>query len=276
MPNWFTELNDSTSMIIRIALIIGVALLAHCLVAFIRKAGHFLTSRDFSRRHPKMQSVSSLVSSVAIFAVYFTAIGFVLGEAGISLKAYLATATVIGLAVGFGSQGIVQDIVTGLTLVFSDLVDIGEMIEVSGQIGIVHSIGMRFLVIENAMGAQVFIPNRTIGNVINYPKGYVRCLVDIMLPEDDASGTKLRELARDHMNAVNQRYPNILVRDSSVEGEQTTSTGHSYLRLKFRIWPGRGGPLETIFKQEFVKAAQNGDPDFGDWMVSILYEAEKK
>ncbi len=62
----------------------------------------------------------------------------------LSLKTYLASASIMGLAIGFGSQGLVQDVVTGVTLVFSDLIDVGEMVEISGQTGIVRSIGMRF------------------------------------------------------------------------------------------------------------------------------------
>src|SRR5690606_22150626 len=56
---------------------------------------------------------------------------------------YFASASVIALAIGFGSQGIVQDVVTGLTLIFSDLIDVGDMVEISGQSGVVRSISMR-------------------------------------------------------------------------------------------------------------------------------------
>ena len=65
------------------------------------------------------------------------------------------------------------------TQVFSNLIDIGDMVEIGGQTGIIRSIGMRFTVLENSMKAEVFIPNRSITNVINYPRGYVRCLIDV-------------------------------------------------------------------------------------------------
>ena len=74
-----------------------------------------------------------------------------------------------------------QDVLTGLTLVFSDLIDVDDRVEIGGQVGRVRSIGMRFLILENPMGTLVYIPNRSIGSLINYPQGYIRFLVDVTL-----------------------------------------------------------------------------------------------
>lgn len=55
----------------------------------------------------------------------------------------------------------------GITLVFSDLLDIGDLVEIGGQTGCVESIGMRFIIIQNINKAKVYIPNRTVNNVVN-------------------------------------------------------------------------------------------------------------
>lgn len=136
----------------------------------------------------KATSLLSLASSTLIFVFYFAAGGVLLTELGVPITAYLASATIIGLAVGFGSQGLVQDVVTGMTSIFLDVYDIGDMVEISAQVGVVKKIGLRFLEIENPLGARVMIPNRSIGNVINYRRGYIRCIADITLPpEQDAT-----------------------------------------------------------------------------------------
>ena len=260
----------------RIGLVILVIGGAHLLIFLVRRVVSFLVGRQRLGKLPKLRSVISLLNSVIIFTLYFSMFGFVLNEFGVSLTAYFASATVIGLAVGFGSQGVVQDVVTGLTLVFSDLIDIDDMVEIGGQVGIVRSIGMRFVIIENPLGARVYIPNRTIGNVINYPKGYIRCLVDVTLPDDAGAAEAMEKQIRFMMDNFADQYPGILVAVPSVEGRMETKAGKAYLRVKFRIWPGRGTPLETLFKQELVKAMQSIHPDFTDWMVSVLYETEKK
>jgi moderate conductance mechanosensitive channel len=233
-----------------------------------------LTRKALAQRR-KIRSIIGLIASVGIFVMYFTAAGYALREVGVSLTAYFASATVIGLAVGFGSQGVVQDVVTGLTLVFSDLIDVDDMVEIGGQTGVVRSIGMRFLELENAMGAKVFMPNRIVGSVINYPRGYVRCLVDVALPADPEKRVAMEKVVERLMGDYAEQYPGIMQAPPSVEGIQTTTSGKVFMHVKFRIWPGRGQPLETLFRQELVKTLQGIDATYADWMVSVLYETER-
>ncbi len=228
------------------------------------------------KRMAKIRTFTTLLSSIAIFALYFTAFGLILREFGISLTVYFASASVLGLAIGFGSQGIVQDVVTGITIMFSDLFDVGEMVEISGQTGIVKAISMRFTVLENPLGARVFIPNRTITNVIHYPSGYVRCLIDVSLPEDQQLCERMESRLQEMVNAAAEQFPGLLIYSPSKEGLFTTTSGKRYLRYKFRIWPGRGGPLESMFKQEVVQELRKLEPEFSDWRVAINYEIEKK
>lgn len=108
------------SSVVRISLILAVAVGAHLVALAIRWLGRrTLSSRLGSEA--KVQTVTGFVTSSLIFVIYFAAVGFIFRELGISLSTYLASASVIGLAVSFGSQGLVQDVITGLTLVFSDL-----------------------------------------------------------------------------------------------------------------------------------------------------------
>jgi small conductance mechanosensitive channel len=193
----------------------------------------------------------------------------------VSLTAYLASASVIGLAIGFGSQGLVQDVVTGLTLVFSNLIDVGDMVEIGGQTGVIRSIGMRFTVLENALGAEVFIPNRSIANVINYPRGYVRCIVDVTLPATVGEHDSLEAVVKNAMDSFVEQFPGILVYPPSIEGKQKTVSSKEFLRVKFRIFPGRGVPLESTFKQELLQRFKSMDPSYADWMISVYYEVEK-
>jgi small conductance mechanosensitive channel len=182
----------------------------------------------------------------------------------------------MGLAIGFGLQGLVQDVVTGLTLVFSDLYDVGDMVEISGQTGIVRKVGMRFTVLENPLGAEVFIPNRLITNVVNYPRGYVRSLVDVTLSNDAEIADIMQEKVAALVSSAMEQFPGIVIAPPSVEGTLTTSAGKKVLRVKFRIWPGRGAPIEIALKQELIQTLKDIDPSYADWMVTVNYEVEKK
>jgi small conductance mechanosensitive channel len=261
----------------RILSFIGIAMATHLLVILIKhvaaRFSHGGTRRVAIR---KLQSLATLVTSGVVFTLYFLMTGFILSEFGVSLAAYLASASVLGLAIGFGSQGVVQDVVTGLTLIFSDLFDVGDLVEISGQTGIVKGITMRFVELENALGGTVFIPNRTINNVINYPRGYVRCLVDVTLLGDAAQKDRMQETAMRLMSSFHQQFPGILVTRPSIESRQRLESGKEFLRIKFRVWPNRGAPIESTFRQELEATLHAQNPDYQAWMISVFYEVEAR
>lgn len=261
---------------LRIAALAGLVVVVHFVVVALSRMSRAALSRESSRRYRKLRSIATLATSVVMFVLYFLAFGFILREFGVSLTAYLASASVLGLAIGFGSQGVVQDVVTGLTFIFSDLVDVDDLVEISGQTGIVRSISMRFVELQNALGASVFIPNRTINNVINYPRGYIRCIVDVTLRGSDENRDAIEVSALRLMELVQQQFPGILMTAPSREGRIVFDAGKEILRIKFRIWPNREKPIETFYLQELIAEITKLDPDYKPWMVAISYEVEKR
>ncbi|MFT5657355.1 MAG: small-conductance mechanosensitive channel [Gammaproteobacteria bacterium] len=256
--------------------IAGFAVLTHVVVTLIRQFARKKLTVAPGKRYQKLHTIGTLATSIAVFTLYFLTIGFILREFGVSLTAYLASASVIGLAIGFGSQGVVQDVVTGLTFIFTDLVDVGDLVEISGQTGVVKAITMRFVELENAMGASVFIPNRTINNVINYPRGYIRCIVDINLRGDDNQKNAMETIATRLMQSMHQQFPGIFVYPPSIVGRFSFGESKQILRLKFRIWPQRQQPIESGFLAELLAELTKVDTEYKPWMVTISYEVEAR
>ena len=151
-----------------------------------------------------------------------------------------------------------------------------DMVEISGQTGIVQTIGMRFVVLKNYLGAEVFFPNRTITNVINYPRRYVRCLVDVTLSQGPEIADQMEARVQSIAADAAEQFSGLLITEPSSEGRIKTQSGKAFLRIKFRIWPGRGAALETTVKQEIVQSLKELDPGYADWMVTVNYEVEKK
>lgn len=259
----------------RVALALIAAMAAHGLVLLIRWASSRAMSSTLAAHITKTRTIISLITSSLIFVLYFAAVGFALNELGVSLTAYFASASIIGLAVAFGSQGLVQDVVSGLTVVFANLYDIGDVIEIGGQVGIVERFGVRYTILRNPLGAEVFVPNRSVTNIIAYPRGYVRCLVDSVLPEDSEKSSVVERTVRLLTESATEQFPGILRAPAEITGPHATSSGKTYLRIKFRIWPGRGAPLEGVFRQHLLQAIRQTVPDYADWMVSVNYEVER-
>jgi len=110
--------------------------------------------------------------------------------------------------------------------------------------------------------------------VISYPRGYVRCLVDVVLPGDGTQAEDVQKTVQDLTRSALEQFPGIARAEPEITGPHTTSVGKTYMRIKFRIWPGRGAPLEGFFRQDMLQAIKRVVPDYADWMVSVNYEVE--
>jgi moderate conductance mechanosensitive channel len=223
-----------------------------------------------SRRHPKIATIVSLLVSTAIFVLWFGAVGLAMRELQVDLTAYLATATIIGLAVGFGSQGLVQDVVIGLTMIFSNALDIGDTVEVSGQVGRVDRMGLRFTTLTNFVGQTVFIPNRNIGVVGRFRRGAVRVYVDVQVPADTDAHTLAGELGA-LAAAFRSQHAAILGEPQVLGVRSTGPDGWRYVRLMLRVWPGQQVPMEHIFRQRVLALLRSRDDTYADWMVSVSH-----
>ena len=274
--NGIIEVFAEQNTLARIFLVLGVSVTAHLVAIMIRNFSLWMGRRIELKSFTKARTIVQLVSGVTIFGVYFGAFGMLLSEFGISLAAYLASASVIGLAVAFGSQSIVQDFITGLTVILSDLVHVDDMVEISGQTGIVKSIGMRFTVLQNAMGAEVFIPNRTLTSMINYPRGYVRCLVDINLDPDEAIRQQMLRKIHEHTRGLLEQFPGIFRAPVEQDEMRTTASGKRFVRIKFKIWPGRGAPIETTYRQDMLASVKKLSPQYLESWISINYEVDSQ
>lgn len=263
----------------RIIIILGIALAAHLLVRVIRRIAERFVMPDpvgrdqLWRRRPRFATLTTILVSALTFTIYFLALGFVLSELGLDLTTYVASASVIGLAIGFGSQGFVQDVVVGLTLTFSDVLNVGDVVDISGQTGRVHRIGLRFTTLINVLDQSVNIPNRNITQINRYRRGYVRAYADVQIPDgadvDDVVGT-VQRIAQ----GMRQQFPAIITADPETMGVRSTDSGSwSFVRIKFKLWPGQGAMIETGYKQRLLSALKASFPDYADWMITVTYRA---
>lgn len=280
-------INSGSNPVLRILLIAAVAVAAHLAVMGVRRFTRWLLTSQLGSL-AKAQTVTAFIASVLVFVVYFIAAGFALREAGVPLGTYLASATIIGLAVSFGSQSLVQDVISGLTLIFGNLINVGDMVDVAGQVGVVERIGIRYTVIVNFHGAWVYIPNRNVVNVINYSSGYARAFLDCRVREPshlDEAESRLRRVCDEayrQFSGLIMLPPRIRriaptdaqTRPAMPHAETPTDPPGPYLRVRFPVWPGQGGIVETTVRQAVLQAMRELDPQFPDWMVTVHYRAE--
>lgn len=278
------EFLTSLPVAARISSIIVLAVLAHFLVRGIRQISQWVLSLRahesvsksdiIARRFPKIATITTILVSAFTFTIYFMAVGLILQEFNISLTAYLASASVIGLAIGFGSQGFVQDVVIGLTLIFSDTLNIGNMVEMSGAIGRVEKIGLRFTTLINLHGQNIYVPNRNISIISQFRGGCIRAYVDIQIPAE-LEEQLIREQLQSIGEGMHEQHRSIILTPPEFFGVmQTNNGGWRYFRIKFRLWPGQNAIIEDTLKKRVILTMKLQYPDYADWMVTVTYKVE--
>ena len=251
-----------------------VKIIRHVSEWFIVKSHAKKNPFVFVTQQPKFITLTRLVVSAVTFAIYFLAIGFVLVEGfHFDITTYLASASIIGLAVSFGSQSLVQDVVTGVTLIFSNAIDVGDLVDIGGVIGRVERIGLRFTKLVNFYNQEIFVPNRNITNVSRFPHGCIFAYADVQFSRkaDQAAVTKLIEEVA--CGTWQQFQAIVLAKPDLGPVEMADPAGWNFLRVKFTIWPGQGSLIETNFRQQMVNVMKASDPAYADWMVTVTYRA---
>jgi len=270
--------------VLRIFLIVALTLVAHFAVKGIRQFSQYLlmmkvdskatSEASLARRYPKLATIVTLLVSAATFTIYFVAVGMILREFKISLTAYFASATVIGLAVGFGLQGFVQDVVIGLTLIFSDALNIGEVVKLGDEIGRVDTIGLRFTTLINLHGQRILIPNRNIAVISQFRGGCIRAYVDIQLPrgiDEKEMSQAIQSIAR----GMYYQHTSIILALPEIFGIKDAKEGQwRYLRIKIKLWPGQTKIIEETFKERVVEVLKRFHENYAFWMITVTYKVE--
>jgi moderate conductance mechanosensitive channel len=189
------QINDITFKIISIIftiiiMYIVVKLSSRIIDRTIKKQGRF----KFSLDEKKANTLGAVLKSILKYIVYFLGIGYILTEIFGTIS--LTLASIGGVAIGFGSQSIVKDIINGFFILFEDQFSVGDLIEVNSKSGIVESIELRVTKIRDFSGDLHIIPNGMVAQVTNRSRGDMRFLVevDIAYEEDiDNAITVLQE-----------------------------------------------------------------------------------
>jgi small-conductance mechanosensitive channel len=275
-----SELFPDLSTAGKFLLIVVLAVVTVVLARIIRAIGNWLLAphgegpQALLRTRPRYASLVTLALSGLTFVMYFATFGLILEELGIPLTAYLASASVVGLAIGFGSQGLVQDVVIGLTLIFSDVLNIGDVVDIGGQTGRVEVIGLRFTSLLTLQQQRVHVPNRNITQIVRYRKGHIRVLADIQIPhstDDDAVTKVIEPITR----AMFTQYGGLILTKPEMQGTRPADAeAWRFLRIQFRLWPGQAALVEGTFKQRALAAMRTLDANYADWMITVVFRSK--
>jgi moderate conductance mechanosensitive channel len=177
-----------------------IALIAFLVIRLLRVATSRLVeaakfhTRMADMREEQTRTMAGVLYSVGIGIVLIVALLVALPEFGFNVTPIAAAAGLASLAIGFGGQHLVKDLINGFFIIFENQYSVGDIIRVNNEVGRVEHITLRRTVIRNDRGAIVSIPSGMIGQVANLSRDWTQTYVDVTVPSSEAIGRALAVL----------------------------------------------------------------------------------
>ena len=166
----------------RVLSIVVVGLIIWTLLRVVRKTARALTPTEgqrFERQVARAATIRSVVESAARIVLVTLFILFVLGQLGTNITALLAGVSILGLAVSFGAQSLVKDVITGFFILVEDQFGVGDVVTIAGLTGLVEKINLRITTLRDLEGRVHVIPNGQVDKVTVMSKEWSRSVIDI-------------------------------------------------------------------------------------------------
>ena len=213
---------------------------------------HAATDLEWQRR---ATTLSGILSSLVTVSVGFVAVLMVLRELSIDVLPILTGAGIAGLAIGFGAQNLVRDIISGFFLILEDQVRIGDLARINGIAGLVEQINLRTIVLRDGDGAVQVFPNGTITALANLSKQFAYAVVDVKVAYDEnidrVIGTA-REVGAAMEN--DPQWSTRVVPPLEVVGIESLVDGAATLRVKFKTLPLNQGRVANELRRRLMTA----------------------
>jgi small-conductance mechanosensitive channel len=205
------------------------------------------------RRRQRTETLGSLLRSVASFTVVVVTGSTLAAEGGVNLAPVLASAGIIGVAVAFGAQNLVRDVLTGIFMLLEDQYGVGDVIDVGQATGKVEAVSLRTTRLRDVEGTVWHVRNGEISRVGNKSQGWARAVLDIPL-STDTDVTAVRALVLQVAHELSADIPDKVIEEPEVWGVQTLAAEGLTLRVSVKTVPLQQWSVERELRERLVKA----------------------
>ena len=213
---------------------------------------HATTDLEWQRR---AATLGGILTSLVTVTVVFVAILMVMRELTIDVVPILTGAGIAGLAIGFGAQNLVRDVISGFFLILEDQVRIGDLARINGVGGIVEQINLRTIVLRDGEGAVQVFPNGTITALANLSKQFAYAIADVRVAYseniDRVIGTMREVGASMQRDAV---WGALLMAPLDVVGVESLDGGAATVRVRFKVLPLHQGAVANELRKRLLGA----------------------
>jgi len=266
-PNVFKWTDIAAARGIRIVAIILIALILNRLLRSVTRrmipsSGTEGVGRIARMREQHVKTLAGLLYSAGTAVIVVGAILTALPEFGFNVTPIAAAAGLASLAIGFGAQHLVRDLINGFFIIIEDQFVVGEIVRIGTVVGRVEHVTLRRTVVRDVLGAVVSIPNGDISQVSNLSRDWGQLFVDVSIPQETSSDAALAALERVCAELrTDASWSPVLVDGPRALGVESFGPVGATLRLQLRTVPGRQDDaarelrrrIQNRFEQEHIR-----------------------
>ena len=211
------------------------------------------------RREQRFEAISQLLRSITTFTIATLALLIILGQLGVNMAPLLASAGVIGVALGFGAQTLVKDFLSGIFLVLEDQFGVGDVVDLGPATGTVEEVTLRVTRIRDLSGVVWYVRNGEILRVANRSQGWTMAIVDVPIAYNEDLD-RVRRIVEEVGVAMDgdPAYDGILFGTPTYAGVESVSGDAVFVRITAKAAPDQqmsaGRALREQLKLAFDKA----------------------
>ena len=252
--------------LVRIALIIAIAYIVSKVLRaalirletfFIRAATHHADAVPATTQ--RIKTVSSVLWTLSAGLLWFVVTLVALSQIGVNIGPILAGAGVIGLAVGFGAQHLVRDLVSGCFLLIENQIRVGDIAIINGTTGTVEAVTFRIVILRDGAGVVHVFPNGSINTLANATMDWSASVVDVVLPyrvDTDRVVEAMRSVGAEMKKE--KAFAAVILEPIEVFGIETFSDTTVTLRARFKTQPAQQSFVGREFRRRVKYAVQAG------------------
>lgn len=250
--------------LVRIAVIVVIAYIVSKLLraALNRLEGIFILAAS---RHAdaapataqRIKTVSSVLWTLSAGLLWFLVILMALSQIGVNIGPILAGAGVVGLAVGFGAQHLVRDLVSGCFLLIENQIRVGDIAIINGTTGVVEAVTFRTVILRDNAGMTHVFPNGSINTLANATMDWSASVVDVTLPyrvDTDRVAEAMRRVGTE-MKAEKE-FASVILEPIEVFGIEAFTDTTVTLRARFKTVPAQQFVVGREFRRRLKYAVQ--------------------
>ena len=211
---------------------------------------HAHTDLEWQRR---AATISGLLENLVSVAIGFVAVLMLLRELSFDIMPILTGAGIAGLAIGFGAQNLVRDVISGFFHILEDQVRVGDLVKINGVSGLVEQINLRTIVLRDGEGAVQVFPNGTVNTLANLSKHYAYAVVDVRVAFSENLERAMSTLVEVGRSLESDpQWSALLLGPVEVPGVESIGDGYSVVRVRFKTQPLNQNTVANELRRRIV------------------------